>query len=120
MKRTTLRLLTAAAFAAFFSVPANAAGLPTVTPHQAGFAAEIGAIDLRQPVSDAAFELIHEAFLRHKVLIFRGQPLDDDAHQAFALRFGPLEGLSDGHRTLRILAVDGLPIEQRNLASRGS
>lgn len=73
-------------------VPANAAGLPTITPQENGFGAEIGNIDLSQPVSDAAFELIHEAFLRHKVLVFRGQPLDDDAHQAFGLRFGELEG----------------------------
>jgi taurine dioxygenase len=74
------------------TVPANAAGLPAVAAHANGFAAEVGNIDLRQPLSDAAFERIHEAFLRHKVLVFRGQPLDDDAHQAFALRFGPLEG----------------------------
>ena len=74
------------------SVPANAAGLPTVTPDANGFGAEIGNIDLTQPISDAAFGLIHEAFLRHKVLVFRGQPLDDDAHQAFTLRFGDLEG----------------------------
>lgn len=73
-------------------VPANAAGLPTVTPGDNGFGAEIGNIDLRLPISEAAFELIHEAFLRHKVLVFRGQPLDDEAHQAFAMRFGPLEG----------------------------
>ena len=73
-------------------VPANAAGLPTVTPDANGFGAEIGNIDLTRPISDAAFGLIHEAFLRHKVLVFRGQPLDDDAHQAFALRFGDLEG----------------------------
>ena len=35
---------------------------------------------------------MHGAFLAHKVLVFRGQPLDDEAHQAFAMRFGPLEG----------------------------
>ena len=73
-------------------VPANAAGLPTITPHEHGFGAEIGNIDLTQPLSDAAFELIHEAFLRHKVLVFRGQPLDDEAHQSFAMKFGDLEG----------------------------
>lgn len=74
------------------TVPANAAGLPTITPHANGFGAEIGNLDLRQPLSEAAFELIHEAFLAHKVLVFRGQPLDDESHQAFAMRFGPLEG----------------------------
>jgi len=73
-------------------IASNTAGLPTVTPQANGFGAEIGRIDLRQPLSDAAFGLIHEAFLAHKVLVFRGQPLDDEAHQAFAMRFGPLEG----------------------------
>ncbi len=74
------------------AVPVSAVGLPTVEPHPNGFGAEIGNIDLRRPLADAAFELIHDAFLRHKVLVFRGQPLDDEAHQAFAMRFGPLEG----------------------------
>ena len=31
------------------TAPANAAGLPTVTPHESGFGAEIGNIDLRCP-----------------------------------------------------------------------
>ncbi|MGY9056716.1 MAG: TauD/TfdA dioxygenase family protein [Alphaproteobacteria bacterium] len=74
------------------AVPANAAGLPTIAPNTDSLGAEVASLDLSQPVSDAAFELIHEAFLRHKVLVFRGQPLEDEAHQAFAMRFGPLEG----------------------------
>ena len=64
----------------------------TVSPHANGFAAEIGGINLSQGVSGAEFAVIHQAFLDHKVLVFRNQPLEDAPHQAFAARFGTLDG----------------------------
>ena len=57
-----------------------------------GFGAEIGGVDLASGVSGETFEAIRAALIRHKVLVFRGQSLDDDSHAAFAERFGPLEG----------------------------
>ncbi len=57
-----------------------------------GFGAEISGVDLVVGVSAAEFEAIHTAIIRHKVLVFRDQTLDDDSHFAFAQRFGPLEG----------------------------
>ncbi|MCG8324942.1 MAG: TauD/TfdA family dioxygenase [Thiotrichales bacterium] len=63
-----------------------------VRPMANNFGAEIGGVDLAAGVSDTAFEAIHAALLRHKVLTFRDQRLDDDSHLAFARRFGPLEG----------------------------
>lgn len=64
----------------------------TVAPHRNGFAAEISGVDLAAGISDAAFAVIHQAFLDHKVLVFRDQPLEDAPHQAFAARFGELDG----------------------------
>ncbi len=57
-----------------------------------GFGAEISGVDLAAGVSGETFAAIHAAIIRHKVLVFRDQDLDDDGHLAFAERFGPLEG----------------------------
>lgn len=52
--------------------------------------ADVVGIDLRD-VDDAAFEAIHQAWLRYSVLRFRDQTLSDDDLKAFSERFGPLE-----------------------------
>lgn len=66
--------------------------MPTVTPYDAALGAEISDIDLSQPLSEAQFAVVEAAFLKHHVLVFRGQPLTDEQHLAFAKRFGELEG----------------------------
>jgi alpha-ketoglutarate-dependent 2,4-dichlorophenoxyacetate dioxygenase len=55
------------------------------------FAARIDGVDITRPVDDAAWAVIRAAFEEHSVLVFHGQPLDDDAQIAFSQRFGPLE-----------------------------
>ncbi len=62
----------------------------TIKPLQPTIGAEIGGVDLRQPLSDAVRDQIRAAILRHKVVFFRDQDLDRDQHAAFAARFGPL------------------------------
>lgn len=74
------------------AIESNSADHVTVSPHAHGFAAEITGISLADGVSDAEFAVIHQAFLDHKVLVFRDQPLEDAPHQAFAARFGELDG----------------------------
>ena len=59
-----------------------------VTP---GFAAEIGDVDLSQPLSPKDEDAIKAAFLKYAVLAFPGQQLTPDQHVAFAQLFGPLE-----------------------------
>jgi alpha-ketoglutarate-dependent 2,4-dichlorophenoxyacetate dioxygenase len=59
-----------------------------VTP---GFAAEIGDVDLRQPLSPHDEGAIKAAFLKYAVLAFPGQQLTPEQHVAFAELFGPLE-----------------------------
>jgi taurine dioxygenase len=69
---------------------ASAKSSLTIVPSGARLAAEIRGVDLRH-VDDAAFAAIHRAWLEHLVLLFRGQPLDDDALIAFSRRFGELD-----------------------------
>jgi alpha-ketoglutarate-dependent 2,4-dichlorophenoxyacetate dioxygenase len=63
----------------------------SVHPITPNFAAEIGDLDLREPLSDAAFAALDEAFNTYSVLVFPDQQLDDEAQAAFSERFGPLE-----------------------------
>src|ERR1044071_8174177 len=61
-----------------------------VKPTGAALGAEIKGVDLRH-VDDAAFAVIHRAWIDHLVLLFRGQTLSDDDLIAFSRRFGELD-----------------------------
>lgn len=52
--------------------------------------AEIAGLDLSVPLADGIIAEVRKAIVRHKVVFFRDQKLDADAHVAFARRFGPL------------------------------
>jgi alpha-ketoglutarate-dependent 2,4-dichlorophenoxyacetate dioxygenase len=54
------------------------------------FVAEVGDVDLAS-LSDDDFAAIEEAFERYAVLVFPDQHLSQDAHIAFARRFGPID-----------------------------
>ena len=56
-----------------------------------GFAAEVGDVDLSQPLSAADVAAIKQAFWDYAVLIFPGQDLSEEQHLAFAKYIGPLE-----------------------------
>jgi alpha-ketoglutarate-dependent 2,4-dichlorophenoxyacetate dioxygenase len=55
------------------------------------FAARIDGADITRPLADDSWVAIRAAFEEHSVLLFRGQPLDDDTQIAFSRRFGGLE-----------------------------
>ncbi|MBI4610887.1 MAG: TauD/TfdA family dioxygenase [Candidatus Rokubacteria bacterium] len=55
------------------------------------FGARVRGVDLANPLDDELFDRIRDAFNAHAVLVFPGQPLDDEQQIAFSLRFGPLE-----------------------------
>ena len=55
------------------------------------FAAKIDGADITRPVDDPTWTAIRAAFDEHSVLLFRGQPLDDEKQIAFSQRFGSLE-----------------------------
>jgi taurine dioxygenase len=54
-------------------------------------AAEITGLDLRKPLSTRMRDEIHEAFLEHQVLVFRGQCLGKAEQIRFSQSFGELE-----------------------------
>jgi taurine dioxygenase len=62
----------------------------TVTKCDAALGAEIG-VDLSQPLSDATFREIEDAFHDNIVVFFRGQNLGNERHIEFSRRFGELE-----------------------------
>jgi alpha-ketoglutarate-dependent 2,4-dichlorophenoxyacetate dioxygenase len=63
----------------------------TVTPLTECFAAEIGGVDIAQPIDDATWKTIRAVFDEHSVLVFRRTALDDGTQVAFSRRFGELE-----------------------------
>ena len=62
-----------------------------VVPFEAGCGAEIRGVDIREPLSTADRASIRAAWLANLVLRFRGQPMTDEQHLAFASQFGELE-----------------------------
>jgi alpha-ketoglutarate-dependent 2,4-dichlorophenoxyacetate dioxygenase len=62
--------------------------ISAVTP---GFAAEIGDVDLSQPLTPAEVDSIKQAFWDYAVLIFPEQNLTEQQQLAFARHIGPLE-----------------------------
>jgi taurine dioxygenase len=61
-----------------------------VRPFQPSIGAEIGDLDLRQPITDHIRDEIRATILKYKVVFFRDQELTADQHAAFAARFGRL------------------------------
>jgi len=63
----------------------------SIYPITPSFVAEIGDVDLSQPLHAADVAAIKQAFWDYAVLIFPGQQLTEDQHLTFARNFGPLE-----------------------------
>ena len=60
-------------------------------PNRSSFVGVVSGIDLRQTVSASSVEAIERGMDRYAVLVFHGQPLDDESQLAFSRNFGPLE-----------------------------
>src|SRR5688572_21039994 len=69
-------------------VPMTAISVTRLAP---SLASRIEGVDITRPLPDAVFAEIRAAFEEHSVLVFHGQPLDDNAQVAFSRHFGPLE-----------------------------
>jgi taurine dioxygenase len=63
----------------------------SAVPLSKSIGADIVGIDLSKPVSDAQFQAIHDAWMAHLVLRFRGQNLTKDQLLDFSRRFGELD-----------------------------
>jgi alpha-ketoglutarate-dependent 2,4-dichlorophenoxyacetate dioxygenase len=55
------------------------------------FVGEVSGVDIRQPLDASAVAAIDAGMDHHGVLVFRGQPLDQDQQIAFARSFGSLD-----------------------------
>ncbi len=62
----------------------------TIRPITPLIGAEIEGIDLSQPLDNASFSDLHQAWMRHQVLFFRDQQLDPTSLQALGRRLGTL------------------------------
>lgn len=67
----------------------------SIFPITPGFAAEVGDVDLSQPLTEADLTGIRNAFATYAVLVFPTQQLNDGEHLDFAAQFGPLETTVD-------------------------
>jgi alpha-ketoglutarate-dependent taurine dioxygenase len=53
--------------------------------------AEVRGIDMRRPLNATTFRAVHDAWMRHLVLVFPEQPISDEEHVAFTRSFGEPE-----------------------------
>jgi alpha-ketoglutarate-dependent taurine dioxygenase len=53
--------------------------------------AEVRGIDMRRPMPAATFQAVHDAWMRHLVLVFPAQHITDEEHVAFTRSFGEPE-----------------------------
>ena len=63
----------------------------SIHPFDAALGAEVRGLDLSQPVDDADFAVVEEAYRSRSVLLFRDQTLTPRQHIDFSRRFGKLE-----------------------------
>ena len=68
----------------------------SVAPLSPSFVAEIGGLDLTQPLDDQIVNAVAQAFEAHPVLIFPKQDINDDRQIAFSEIFGVLETTKPG------------------------
>ncbi|NQV54678.1 MAG: TauD/TfdA family dioxygenase [Rhodospirillales bacterium] len=64
-----------------------------VTPLSDAIGAEISGADLTKDLPDDAFKTIRQAWLDHKLVLFRDQPLTQEQHANFARRFGEIQAI---------------------------
>ena len=87
------------------------------------FAVEISGVDLSRDLSNAEFDEIKRIWLEHKIAVFRGQEIGDDALVAFSERFGPLfvhfrSQFNDQTRP-EIILISNIKEDGRNLGELG-
>src|SRR5688572_14079183 len=63
----------------------------SIVPLSRYIAADVIGVDLSAPISDEVFRQIHDAWMQHMVLRFRGQNLTKDSLLDFSRRFGKLD-----------------------------
>jgi taurine dioxygenase len=73
-----------------------------IRPTGGALGAEVLGVDLAQPLNDADFATVRQAWFDHLLLLFRGQDVPAAQQAGFAARFGELDGVPgwrDKHAT---------------------
>ena len=86
----------------------------TVVPVQSAFVAEVGDVDLSQPLDPADLDVIKGTFWTYAVLVFPDQILTRDQHLDIAKNFGPLESKL---KVYREVSRKGTPVEIEDLSN---
>ena len=63
----------------------------TVKPRHPALGAEIRGVDMRKPVDAETVRQIHDAWMKHLVVVFPDQRIGDAEHVAFTRHFGEPE-----------------------------
>jgi taurine dioxygenase len=99
----------------------------TVKPSGRSLGADIKGVDLSQPIDDATFQEILDAWAEHLVLRFRGQKLTDDQLAEFSARFGNLDnapirasGTPDHDRRHDIAVISNIVEDDKPVGSLGN
>ena len=92
----------------------------TVEPLAPTIGAEIGNIDLREPLDDGQYAALRAALLEHKLLVFRDQDITAAQQVALGCRFGELEvhpvfPQHPDHPELVVLGGDGHQAARENI-----
>ena len=80
-----------------------------LTPH---VGAEIGGVDLSEPLDERTFKEIHDALIDNGVIFFRDQRLTPDQQKAFGRLFGELHlhpaapALLEGYPEILVIHAD--------------
>jgi alpha-ketoglutarate-dependent sulfate ester dioxygenase len=90
-----------------------------VKPTSSFIGAEIGGIDLSQPLQDGAVKEIREALLKWKVVFFRNQNIDNAAQIAFTSRFGGIT-YAHPHKDAAIAEYPEILMIDRSRFERGN
>src|SRR5262245_26864989 len=63
----------------------------TVKPRHPALGAEVRGVDMRQPMDAQTVQQVHDAWMKHLVLVFPDQRITDQEHVAFTRHFGEPE-----------------------------
>ncbi len=72
------------------TAPRSAEADVRVRPVNGFIGAEIDGIDLRRPLNPAQFRIVHDALVKHEVIVLRDQDITVDQQMAFGALFGEL------------------------------
>ncbi len=68
----------------------------TITPLSDALGAEIGGVDLTQPLDEETAQAVRRAWLDHLVVVFRGRDLNQQDQERFCHAFGAFERVKSG------------------------